>query len=288
MEEIFRSTVLATLKCEGKIHDELIEKLMGWHRGGFSVYAGNRIARDDRDGQRALTEYIPRNAFSEQKITYIEETGKVLYRSSLTLGNNKKSFKLLTAEEFVAAITQHIPDKHFWMVTWYGRYSSRSRGARKGPTLQHQNVLDKIQNSCYPKTLKERFFITHPSAGGSQGRHESPEEYREDLLGRALIQEGKVMRRGALVCMWFALIIMFLAVPMTALCGSLDSPAPPASSASAMYTIDDIYNYLTTGITPNKRTGAFTEPSQGPPTSPTSSMHTLDDIMNYLNGKECK
>ncbi len=61
------------LKGEGKIHDELIEKLMGWHHSGFSVHAGNRIARDDRDGQKALAEYILRNAFSEQKITYSEK-----------------------------------------------------------------------------------------------------------------------------------------------------------------------------------------------------------------------
>jgi hypothetical protein len=36
----------------------------------------------------ALAEYIMRNAFSKQKITYIEDTGKVLYRSAMTHGNN--------------------------------------------------------------------------------------------------------------------------------------------------------------------------------------------------------
>ena len=70
---LFRSKVLghalAWLKREGKIHDELIEKLMNWRHSGFSVHAGNRIARDDRDGQKALVEDIPQNAFSEQKIT---------------------------------------------------------------------------------------------------------------------------------------------------------------------------------------------------------------------------
>jgi len=79
LEEIFRSEVLAMLKGEGKINDELIEKLMNWRHSGFSVHAGNRIARDDRDGQQAPAEYILRNAFSEQKITYLEDTGKVLY-----------------------------------------------------------------------------------------------------------------------------------------------------------------------------------------------------------------
>ena len=118
------------LKREGKIEDELIEKLMNWRHSGFSVHAGNQIARDDRDGQKALAEYILRNAFSEQKITYFEDTGKVLYRSAMTHGSNKKNFEIFTAEEFIAAITQHIPDKNFQMVRYYGFYSNRSRGER--------------------------------------------------------------------------------------------------------------------------------------------------------------
>ena len=54
------------LKGEGKIHDGLIEKLMGWRHSGFGDYAGNHIARDDRDGQRTLAQYILRNVFSDQ------------------------------------------------------------------------------------------------------------------------------------------------------------------------------------------------------------------------------
>lgn len=72
LEEIFRSKVPAMLKGEGKINDELIEKLMNWRHSGFSIHVGNRIA----------------------------------------------------------AVTQHIPDKHFQMVRYYGFYSNRSRGQR--------------------------------------------------------------------------------------------------------------------------------------------------------------
>ncbi|MCK8604126.1 hypothetical protein [Desulfoferrobacter suflitae] len=60
---------------------------MNWRHSGFSVHAGNHalgVTRDDSDGQKALAEYILRNAFSEQKITYFEDTGKVLYRSAMT------------------------------------------------------------------------------------------------------------------------------------------------------------------------------------------------------------
>jgi hypothetical protein len=133
LEEIFRSKFLAMLKAEGRINDELHretdELAPQWVQPRQGV-VGNRIAADDRDGQRAVAEYILRNAFSERKITYLEDTGKVLYRSAMTQGHHKKNFEIKTFEEFIATITQHIPDKHFQMVRYYGWYSNRSRGER--------------------------------------------------------------------------------------------------------------------------------------------------------------
>ena len=67
--------------------DDLIQKLMNWRHSGFSVYAGNRIARDDKAGQ-------------------------VLYRSGMTHGRNKKNFEIFPANEFIGRITQHIPEVH--------------------------------------------------------------------------------------------------------------------------------------------------------------------------------
>jgi hypothetical protein len=52
---------------------------MNWHHSGFSVYAGNCINRDDKASKEALVPYIMRNAFAEEKLTYIEDTGQVLY-----------------------------------------------------------------------------------------------------------------------------------------------------------------------------------------------------------------
>jgi len=75
------------LKRKGRIADDLIQKLMKWRHSGSSVYAGNRIARDDKAGQEALAQYIMHNAFSiEEKITYEDHlyrghgAGVVLFR----------------------------------------------------------------------------------------------------------------------------------------------------------------------------------------------------------------
>jgi hypothetical protein len=57
--------------------------------------------------------------------------------------------------------------------------------------------------------------------------------------------------------------------------GSLDAPAAPNSSGSALYTTSDIYNRLLSGAAGAKRTGSFTEPSAGP--APTG--YTTDQLL---------
>jgi hypothetical protein len=128
LEEIFSAKVFSLLRREGKIDDRQIRKLMSWRHSGFSVYRGNRIAPNDRKAQEALAQYIMRNAFAVEKMTFNEVTGQVIYRSSMKHGPNKRNFEVFSAEEFIAAVTQHIPEKSFQMVRYYGWYSNRTRG----------------------------------------------------------------------------------------------------------------------------------------------------------------
>jgi hypothetical protein len=46
-------------------------------------------------------------------------------------GTNRKNLEIFGAEEFIAAITQHIPPKSYQMVRYYGWYSNRARGERR-------------------------------------------------------------------------------------------------------------------------------------------------------------
>jgi len=57
------------------------------------------------------------------------ETGAVIYRSKMNT-KHKRNFEVFTPTDFIAAITQHIPDKSFQLVRYYGWYSNKSRGLR--------------------------------------------------------------------------------------------------------------------------------------------------------------
>jgi hypothetical protein len=78
----------------------------------------------------ALEEYILRNPFSVEKMTLEWPADMVIYHSRLNAKINR-NFEVFTATDFLAAITQHIPDKSAQMVRYYGWYSNKMRGVRQ-------------------------------------------------------------------------------------------------------------------------------------------------------------
>ncbi len=46
-------------------------------------------------------------------------------------GKNKNNFKVFNDLEFIAAITQHIPEPSFKLIRYYGWYSNPMRGDRR-------------------------------------------------------------------------------------------------------------------------------------------------------------
>lgn len=75
--------------------------------------------------------------------------------------------------------------------------------------------------------------------------------------------------------------IKILATAISLICatvvtaGDLNAPSAPTDPGSAMHTLEDVYNRMTTGAAGTKRLGAFDEPGSAP--APTG--HTLDEVM---------
>ncbi len=107
-------------------------------------------------------QYIVRNTINQEKISYREDTGKVIYHYKMSKGKNKKNFGIYDAEEFIAALTQHIPDRSFQMVRYFGFYSNKTRGLREkerkrkkmASNIDNKNPIDLIDvsNHC-PKKI---------------------------------------------------------------------------------------------------------------------------------------
>ena len=114
------------------------------HNSGLSVHSEVRIKPDDAKGIENLSQYIIRNSFSRQKLKYEEGDSSAIYRSKMTHGKNKKNFQVFSPLEFIASITQHIPEPSFQLVRYYGWYSNRMRGDRKKQEERNEKGEDAV------------------------------------------------------------------------------------------------------------------------------------------------
>ena len=99
MEEIFRHKVFKILLKKEKITGELVELVSGWRHSGFNVFCGSRIQPGSEDAIENLARYIIRASFSQERMTYIPEESKVVYRSK-----DGKDEKIFDALEWLATM----------------------------------------------------------------------------------------------------------------------------------------------------------------------------------------
>lgn len=126
LQQLFRHKVLTMLLDKGAITQWHIDLLMSWQHSGFNVHVGDPIAADDRQGLEKLAYYVIRCQFSQERMTYLEQSHTVIYRSKD--GHTTKNFSAL---EWLAMIVSHIPRHGEQMVRYYGYYSNASRGKRR-------------------------------------------------------------------------------------------------------------------------------------------------------------
>jgi len=115
--------------------------MRGWRHSGFSVDISVRIEAVDHSGMQRLVEYIARCPFSLARMVSITKDDKVLYRAGnakclpfpktgdkdLTSGM-PRNYEIYDPLDFLAEVTQHIPNKGEHQIRYYGWYSNKKRG----------------------------------------------------------------------------------------------------------------------------------------------------------------
>ena len=102
-----------------------------------NVDASRIVAPENRAEREQLCQYVLRNPFSVEKMTLESPTDTIIYRSRLNPKINR-NFEVFDPVDFLAVLSQHIPDKGAQMIRYYGLYSNKMRGcARKGTGASH-------------------------------------------------------------------------------------------------------------------------------------------------------
>jgi hypothetical protein len=114
VEELFRAKLITFLSKQGLLQPERASMLKSWKHSGFNVHRSRRIQPDEREDLERVARYIIRNPFSTEKMEFkppnaVNRDGTVIYRSGMNPKINR-NFQIFTPCDFIAAITQHIPD----------------------------------------------------------------------------------------------------------------------------------------------------------------------------------
>ena len=139
----WQSKVFDLLLAADKIDQDIVNAMRSWPHSGFSVDNSIYLASGDRFGLERLAQYILRCPFSLARVVRLTGEGSVIYRaekdhcrrfpgpaSADLRGGPRRNFQIFTALDFLAELTQHIPDKGEHLVRYYGWYSHRRRGKR--------------------------------------------------------------------------------------------------------------------------------------------------------------
>jgi hypothetical protein len=104
---------------------QLVNKLFKEKENGFYVRAKDRITTK-RHIARYIGRYVRHPAVAESRITHFDGERVTFYYEKAE-GEDKRiktrHYKIIKVEEFILAILQHIPERQFKMVRYYGAYN---------------------------------------------------------------------------------------------------------------------------------------------------------------------
>ena len=123
LEKLFADKVLTALKERALIDQAVIDQLYSQAHTGFSVWIGEPVAPTDMAQRLFLGRYIDRCPLSLEKLSICDDIVTYTTKDGTALE--------FSPVEFLARLSQHIPDKWEQMIRFYGAYSARTRGAKK-------------------------------------------------------------------------------------------------------------------------------------------------------------
>jgi len=120
---------------------------------------------------KLLKGFIIRASFSQERLNYISEDSRVIYKSKN--GSDTREFNSL---DFIACLSSHIPNKNEQMLRYLGFYSNVCRGKRKKQgTAESEYVIEdeEYNKSCsrsWARLIKKIYEVDPlicPKCGGN-------------------------------------------------------------------------------------------------------------------------
>jgi len=154
---LWQSKVYRLLREQVPASRPVIQTIRTWKHSGFSIDNKVRIEAGDREAIRRLAEYIARCPFSLTRMSTLNEQGQVVYKAikaepqaypimgNLFQAGPRRTSQVYDPLDFLAEVTQHIPNKGEHQIRYSGWYSKKSRGmrAKKAAAESNGGIVDK-------------------------------------------------------------------------------------------------------------------------------------------------
>jgi len=172
----WQDKVFELFLAAGKIDQQTVDQMRAWPHSGFSVDNSVYLCPRDTAALERLSQYMLRCPFSLARVVRLTADGSVIYRaeqpecrrfpgpaSGDLRSGPKRNFQVFSALDFLAEVTQHIPEKGEHLVRYYGWYSHRQRGIRAKAAAQGSGP------SCDSPSIDRTALDAEKSAGARAG-----------------------------------------------------------------------------------------------------------------------
>ena len=142
LRESFRTVLLNELEAHLEPSFKRVKAQMyKLHDKGFYIYAKPSLA-DPKTVTKYIGRYLGRPVISAKRIDhYNKEEDTVTFHYNRH-EDNKYVERTLPAIEFIQLLMQHIPEKHFKMIRYYGIYA------------RHRKIDENLHRQCTPKQCR--------------------------------------------------------------------------------------------------------------------------------------
>lgn len=139
LTEFFAEEVYKIFSNRELLSEDDIHSMRSWPNSGFSVWIGDAISEESSEQRLFAARYLVRCPLSLERLSILDDE-IVSYAAKEDKDGTEAEPKTFSPLEFLAELSQHIPNTYEQLIRYYGFYSARSRGARRREA-DHQKLV---------------------------------------------------------------------------------------------------------------------------------------------------
>jgi hypothetical protein len=119
---------------------------------------GEPIALEQKQRLEDTAAYLVRNPLSLEKLVYLDGEKAVVYRSRMNrfLGRN---FEAMDPLEWLARLSDHIPDPGQQRTLFYGAYANRVRGSREPEPAAEERAARRCSSPSWARLIAKVYQV---------------------------------------------------------------------------------------------------------------------------------